>query len=209
LWKNWHVYDDFEFTKSKDFNPSKPKGFQGRANGAFPSEDNSEIQGMTQQQGTPSNIFDQLNKEQYAALVKQVARDLKIKQNNTAIGFNASAISGTVQKYSASCLTVFNSSTWIIDSGASEHMCFDSQFFTSLTSLPVPLHITLPNSFRIIVTHTGSVPILPNLTLHNVLFVPVFRYNLLSVNKLCTQYTCDLLFTPSCCILQGHLMKNN
>ncbi|KAH0683646.1 hypothetical protein KY289_021398 [Solanum tuberosum] len=63
--------DDFEFTKSKDFYPSKPKGFQGRANGAFPSEDNSEIQGMTQQQGTPSNIFYQLNKEQYVALVLQ------------------------------------------------------------------------------------------------------------------------------------------
>ncbi|KAH0645178.1 hypothetical protein KY284_033062 [Solanum tuberosum] len=143
--KTGHVYDDcyrrigypndFEFTKSIDFNPSKPKRFQGSANRAFPSEDNSEIQGMTHQQGTPSNIFYQLNKEQYAALVKQVARDLKMEQNNTKIGFNASAISGTVQKYSTSCLTVFNSSTWIIDLGGSEHMCFDSQFFTSLTPL--------------------------------------------------------------------------
>ncbi|KAG5624340.1 hypothetical protein H5410_009558 [Solanum commersonii] len=126
--------EDFEFTKSREFDPSKQKGFQGKANWAFPSE-NSEVQGMTQQQGTPSNIFYHLNKER--CYVKFSRRDIK------------------------------SGGTWIIDSGASEHMCFDSQFFISLTPLPVPLHITLPNSFRIIATHAGSVPILPNFTLEN------------------------------------------
>ncbi|XP_075080013.1 uncharacterized protein LOC142165336 [Nicotiana tabacum] len=37
----------------------------------------------------------------------------------------------------------------IIDSGASEYMSFDSQFFTSLAPLSTPLFINLPNSFRV------------------------------------------------------------
>ncbi|KAH0665941.1 hypothetical protein KY285_027147 [Solanum tuberosum] len=195
--KTGHVYDncfrrisfpdDFEFTKSRNFDSNKSKGFQGRANGAFKNED-TKAPNIQQHQGTTNaNILDQLNKEQYAALVKQVAKDIKMEQPNTSAGgFTASAISG-----------------------ASEHMCFDSQFFTSLTPLPVPLHITLTNSSRIIVTHNGYVPILPNLTLENVLHVPAFKYNLLYVNRLCTQYACDILFTPNWCLLQGHFMKTN
>ena len=104
---------------------------------------------------------------------------------------------------------MFNFNTYIIESSTREHKCFDSQFFTSLIPLPVTLHITLPNSFRIIVTHTGSAPILPNLTLHNVLFVSIFKCNLLFVNNLCSQNICDLHFPPSCWILQGYFMKNS
>ncbi|XP_060211841.1 uncharacterized protein LOC132639411 [Lycium barbarum] len=66
-----------------------------------------------------------------------------------------------------SCLSIHDSKTWIIDSGASEHMCFDSSSFSSLIAFPVSVKISLPNSFRINVTHTGSVPILHNLTLKN------------------------------------------
>lgn len=60
---------------------------------------------------------------------------------------NTNVVASTVLKYTGTCLVVFNTNTWIIDSGASEHMCFDSSSFLELTSLPVPLHINLPNSF--------------------------------------------------------------
>lgn len=83
-------------------------------------------------------------------------------------------------------------------------MCFDSKSFISLTLLSVPISITLSYSYRLLVTHVGSVP---NLTLQNVLHVPVFKYNLLSVHKLCYQFKCDVLFTPSGCILQDPLMR--
>ncbi|KAH0658603.1 hypothetical protein KY289_027351 [Solanum tuberosum] len=181
--KTGHVYDncfrrigfpdDFEFTKSRNFDFNK--GFQGRANGAFKNGD-TKAPNIQQHQGTTNaNILDQLNKKKYAALVKQVAKDIKMEQTNTSAGgFTASVISG-----------------------ASKHMCFDSQFFTSLTPLSVPLHITLTNSSRIIVTHNGCVPIIPNLTLENVLHVPVYKYNLLYVNRLCTQYARDILFNPN------------
>ncbi|XP_019240058.1 PREDICTED: uncharacterized protein LOC109220052 [Nicotiana attenuata] len=60
----------------------------------------------------------------------------------------------------------------IIDSGASEHMCFDSNCFLSLDPLPVPVHISLPNSFQLYVTHIGRVPIQPDMILEK---VPLMR----------------------------------
>lgn len=67
---------------------------------------------MIQQNGPKNNILNQLNKEQYAKLVKQVAEDIKMEQAGTSTGgFNASAIAGTIHKYSGSCLSIFNSST--------------------------------------------------------------------------------------------------
>lgn len=87
-------------------------------------------------------------------------------------------------------------------------MCYDARPFVSLKSLPVPLSLNVTNSFKIIVTHVGSVFILPNLILENVLYVSVFKYNLLSVHRFCCQYKCDLLFTPSGCVLQDPIMKN-
>lgn len=57
-------------------------------------------------------------------------------------------------------------------------------------------------------THAGSVPILPKLTLENMLHVPDFKYNLLSIHILCSQYNCNLLFTLSCCVLQDPLIRN-
>ncbi|XP_070006434.1 uncharacterized protein LOC142162157 [Nicotiana tabacum] len=45
-------------------------------------------------------------------------------------------------------------------SRASEHMYFDSNAFISLDPLPTPLHINLPNSFKVTVTHTGKAPLM-------------------------------------------------
>lgn len=90
----------------------------------------------------------------------------------------------------------FNSQTWIIDSGASEHMCYEPTSFLNLVPLPAPVTINLPNSYRIKVTHTGNIAIFPTLVLQNVLFVPSFRYNLLSVHRFCSQFGRFLLFNP-------------
>ncbi|XP_075074719.1 uncharacterized protein LOC142162284 [Nicotiana tabacum] len=63
-------------------------------------------------------------------------------------GINANTIAGTILKFSGSVFTSLKSDTWIIDSGTSEYMCFDPNSFIFLTPLPVPLNISLPNSFK-------------------------------------------------------------
>ncbi|XP_019225479.1 PREDICTED: uncharacterized protein LOC109207052 [Nicotiana attenuata] len=55
---------------------------------------------------------------------------------------------------------------------ASKHMCFDSKPFLTLSPLPVPLHISLPNSFQIFVTHIRQVCIQPDMVLEK---VPLMR----------------------------------
>ncbi|KAG5610653.1 hypothetical protein H5410_021934, partial [Solanum commersonii] len=66
---------------------------------------------------------------------------------------------------SANCANI---NSWILDSGASEHMTFNKHLLSNFKSLGNPIMVTLPNSHKVKVTHDGSVTLLPNLILHNV-----------------------------------------
>ena len=73
------------------------------------------------------------------------------------------------------------SDTWIIDSGASDHMTFNSSLFTSLSPSSIP-HITNANGESFPVLGTGSVIVTPTITLHHVLYVPALSHHLMSVS---------------------------
>lgn len=110
--------------------------------------------------------------------------------------------------YSNSCKQLDDSPMlWIIDSGASNHMCHNAQMFITLTNFPKPFPITLPNGKTISVVQFGDVKIADNITLKNVLHVPVFHYSLLSIGKLTKQLHCGVIFTSDHCILQGPFLK--
>lgn len=66
-----------------------------------------------------------------------------------------------------------------------EQMCFDSKIFLHLKPLISHKYVNLPNSFKVRVTKAGSVILNPHITLKNVLFVPSFKYNFISVQRLC------------------------
>ncbi|XP_060211683.1 uncharacterized protein LOC132639235 [Lycium barbarum] len=190
--------DDFQFNQRKNAQVTV------KAKAGVTNEETGEVgDSHTTQDGFNFHHF---NKEQRNEL-EQMFKQMQVSHSSVYSGPNTNAIADTILKYSGTYFSVFNSNTWIIDSGASEHMCFNSDSFSSLVALPVPLSISLPNSFRLLVAHTGSVPILPNLTLQNVLYVPTFKYNLLSVNRLYVQNGCHMVFTISGCILQDLLMK--
>lgn len=86
-------------------------------------------------------------------------------------------------------------------------MCYDSKTFLDLSPLPSPIFVNLPNSYRLKVTHVGSVNIHPEITLKNVLLVPSFTLKLISVHKLCKQLTCLLIFSLTGYFLQVPSMK--
>ncbi|XP_015163071.1 uncharacterized protein [Solanum tuberosum] len=100
------------------------------------------------------------------------------------------------------------SNSWILDLGASDHMNFDYSLLSNVTHLPTLLYVNLPNSHKLKVTHKGSVHILPNLVIDNVLFVPDFKFNLLSVQKLTSQFHCLLTFFSSGAVFQVPSMKS-
>lgn len=119
----------------------------------------------------------------------------------TTSEINVDAIAGTMTKYISLCLVSFNSDVWIIDTGVSEHMWFDKISLHNLLSLPCHVHINLPNSNRVTVTHIGNIHILPTLILNNVLLVPSFKYNLLFVHRLCLQFNCTIYFNSDKCLM--------
>jgi hypothetical protein len=72
---------------------------------------------------------------------------------------------------------------WIIDTGAKNHMiCFIS-LFTSITSITSKT-VKLPNGQYAAVTHIGTVKISETFILTDVLCIPSFSFNLISVSKL-------------------------
>jgi len=111
--------------------------------------------------------------------------------------------------HSDTCCVMTNSQcgSWIVDTGASDHMTYNSHFFTSLKPLPTPIHITLTDGSHKTVIQSGFVALGPNLTLHNVLFVPDFKFSLISVSKLLTDLHLTALFTPQHCTFQDPSTK--
>ena len=60
--------------------------------------------------------------------------------------------------------------TWIVDSGASDHICSSINFFDSYASI-IPVHIKLPNGNMAIAKFFGTVTFSPGLVAKNVLYV--------------------------------------
>ena len=82
---------------------------------------------------------------------------------------------------------------WIIYSGASDHMiCDQSLFYNKSTS--VSLLINLSNNNYTTATLVGDVKLSDNIMLYNVLFIPDFTYNLLSISHLAKHSSCRVIF---------------
>lgn len=69
---------------------------------------------------------------------------------------------------------------WIIDTGASDLMAFNSMLFTDIHNISQPITICLPDGSNKIVNLIGNVMLTSNILLQNVLYVPNFKHNLLS-----------------------------
>jgi len=58
------------------------------------------------------------------------------------------------------CAVPYNAlRSWIIDTGASDHMTFDLSLFSNTKSLPIPISITLPDGTLKPVTTVGVIPL--------------------------------------------------
>ena len=89
--------------------------------------------------------------------------------------------------------TAFESHVWVIDTGASDHIVCSVSMLTSITSISHCV-VKLPNGESAIVTHIGTVQLSAQFTLHNVLCVPSFTFNLLSISKLTKHLPFCLVF---------------
>ena len=96
--------------------------------------------------------------------------------------------------------------TWLLDSGAIDHMTFDAQDFIK-TSLPRRTNITNANGVISPVTGAGTVILTHTLQLPNTLLVPSLSHKLLSVSQITSDLNCRVLMYPTFCLIQDILTK--
>ena len=133
----------------------------------------------------------------------------KNSANTTATGKHES--SGEEAVIVTHALSATSKGNWIIDSGATCHMCSDKKLFRELNDLERPQEVTLGDGHLLEATAEGTVALrtlLPDgntkkCSLHNVLYVPRLSHNLLSVSKVAEAGKITKFNRCGCEILNG------
>ena len=97
---------------------------------------------------------------------------------------------------------VVNHNSWVLDSGASDHMTPFFQFFINYNPCPSSRKIKMADDSLITIASQGDVPLNKHLTLRNVLQVPKLCTKLLSIQKLIKDTNCNVIFHSNVCELQ-------
>jgi len=97
--------------------------------------------------------------------------------------------------------TTCGNETWVSDIGATCHIVHSITLFTLITS-STSTFIQLPNGKRATITHIGTIQVTTTLKLENVLCVPSFSFNLISVTKLTKTLSWCFVFLSTCCFIR-------
>uniref|UniRef100_A0A2N9FBM1 Integrase catalytic domain-containing protein n=1 Tax=Fagus sylvatica TaxID=28930 RepID=A0A2N9FBM1_FAGSY len=131
---------------------------------------------------TPSEEQVLISKAEYDSILQRASSSSMVASGNT-------------------CLHSSSSPSWVIDSGASDHMTGNSSLLSNISDPCSPFSVTVANGTKTPVQGIGTVST-PNLTFSNVLYLPEFPFNLLSVHKLTIALHCSIAFFPSYCVFQ-------
>nr|XP_017216853.1 PREDICTED: uncharacterized protein LOC108194418 [Daucus carota subsp. sativus] len=198
----------------KFYGKPKPKPKTARSNNvAQGSTDACKLEGFLGASFTPpaeppqdSSLNCGLSDAQYKNLVQMLQSGMK----------SSAATSTPAQTWSTAntvhfagnfqpALDIESNTHWILDSGATDHItsCFNLLHNPQLCNSM--LH--LPNGQSALVTHFGDVSLTPDITLHHVLCVPSFSYNLLSIPKSLHNIHAVINFSATTCTLQDPTWK--
>lgn len=82
--------------------------------------------------------------------------------------------------------------------------------FTEYKSLKKIDHkITVADGKQVNVTSIGNINLTNGIVLKDVLYVPQFKFNLISIHKLCSDLACVVSFTLTNCVIQDRLMTRS
>jgi hypothetical protein len=98
-------------------------------------------------------------------------------------------------------LSKLNSHNWIIDSGATNHITSSSKLLYKNENCSLP-PVLLPSGDKANIIAKGSLPLNSVYYLHDVLSVPTFKVDLMSVSRLTRSLNCSVTFFSYWCILQ-------
>ena len=115
----------------------------------------------------------------------------------------STSISTLVESSKTNTCFIFSSCTWVIDSGATDHMTCNSSLFTTFQSHPSTSTVTLADGLTSCVLGSGTIHPTPLITLTYVLsLLPQFSFNLISVSKLTHTLNCSISFFPDHCLIR-------
>ena len=125
-----------------------------------------------------------------------------------AVTYTSNAVAGNLNNFQHSVFSTktvnrraYNFNTWVIDIGASDHIVCSIKLLTSYTEISHSM-VELPNGEAAVVTHIGTVHLSPHITLTDVLCVPSFTFNLLSISALTKTQPICLVFLSKFCFMQ-------
>lgn len=121
------------------------------------------LQSQDESTGTSAN----LTADQYNRLMAMLDAQTLNKDSDSGTEFTGNALLAG----NFCLLSTININQWILDSGASEHMCSSLDLFDNYTPLVAPSAITIPDDTKINITHTGTIKLNHSLILKNVLFI--------------------------------------
>lgn len=104
--------------------------------------------------------------------------------------------------YTFSIVPSMEKSVWIVDSGASTHVCCDKELLHTTYRLDRQVIVNLPDGSIKRVSVAGKVRLNQDIVLSNVLYVPGFTHNLLSVAQLIQENEVKCTFYQSHCVFQ-------
>ena len=182
-----------------------PPGFRGKGKAFTQATHSQSIASIETGQGTPQQHSAQsmvgFTQEQYQSILEL------IQQSKLTSQANSISTSPFILNTHSHPENGKNSQLWILDTGATDHIAFDLSIFISHNTI-VPIHVSLPNGSHVTASISGSIALSPNLVLHNVLYIPSFHVNLISIAKLVHTNNCVVHFTnDSCKILQNQSME--
>lgn len=96
--------------------------------------------------------------------------------------------------YAFTTLLSMSKDAWIIDSGASDHICSDLELFHSIYRLSKPVKMHLPDGSTQTVGSAGKVKLNKDIKLIDVLYIQGFTHNLLSVTRLIQDFGIKCVF---------------
>jgi hypothetical protein len=150
-----------------------------------------------QKQEPPNIVFSQEQMQNLLTLANSISNS---KLHNTAK--EQVSVSGI----SFSCHTNSspqNNFTWILDTGATDHMICSPILFESIVLPKIQNQVHLPNGQKVPIAFTGTVKFSPDIILNNAFYVPSFNINLIYVSRLTADNTIGLFFLHTKCFLQN------
>lgn len=140
---------------------------------------------------------------QYQHLMKLIDKDVASKDMATNMAGTSHRNHSILHTFNACFSIGTDTIPWIMDIGSMNHMV--SNLNSLLHSISIPPNssfVHLPNGRTTTVSHTGSIVIFYNSELQDVLYIPHFAYNLLSISKLIKELNYCVSFYPSFYLFQ-------